>query len=251
MAATYLGGVTIGGAVVGLETVFGQVGGALTTLRATVAAQITAIDQANALIAAQLSLLGVAKIAIRIPATIDFQAQLDASLQISASLGLQLTDPSAYLSGLLAGLAQVQLSVSALVPTIAIQTQIAVAAATTLAMNAKIGAVDIELAALDTIAIAISAKLTALTNITAALSAALAVVGAAITAYLNMTTTLGTAGAHVILYTGALSGIGAAVDAVTAGTGLAGGDDVRASVILVETSDAGRVAAFNAVLKTS
>jgi len=251
MPATYLGGVTIGGAVVGIDVGFGQVGGALLALKGSVDAAVTAIASAKAALDAQVTAIGAARLSIRIPAVLDLQAQLDASLAITLALQLQLTDPQLYLDGLLSGLLQVQLNISALLPSVAINGQIAAALDVQAMLALKIGAIDLQLDLLVAIALAISVQLTALLNIQLALSLALSLIVPALSAYASLTLSLGTAGAHVIRYDGVLSGLGAAVDGETPSTGLAGGDSTRAVVILIETSDAGRVAAFNAVLKVT
>lgn len=237
MAATYLGSFTVGGAVVGLSAAFSAVGTALANLRGVVNTQLALIeDQAAACLAA--------KVAIRIPATAEFEAQLNASIAVSAQIDTYLGDPTAYLTGLLNGLAQVQVDVGALDPTVALDTQLDVNLTVQAALTAKIAAVDLQLDALVTISAALDA-------IVAALVTAIAAADAALSAYTAMTATLGTAGAYVFLYDGPLGGLGAAIDAVTPDSGVSAGVNVRVPIVFVQTSDAPALSAVNAVYRVS
>lgn len=237
MPATYLGSYTVGGAVVGLSTAFSALGAALANLRAVVDAQLSIIeDQAAAVL--------VAKAAIRIPATADFEAQLNASLAISLQIEGYLTDPTAYLDTLISGLAQVSLDVGALVPTVALDAQLDANVGIQAALTAKIAAVDAQLDALIVISAALDAIVIALGEASAAASAAL-------TAAATMSAKLGTAGAYVFLYDGPLGGLGAAIDAVTPSSGVTAGVNVRVPLVFVKTSDGPALSAVNAVYRVS
>jgi hypothetical protein len=262
-----------------LSAVFNTVGSALTTLSSTVDAQLTLLEQANVAVNGAVSgLAGIsgalnivsdavlaAKTAIRIPAVADFQAQLDASLAIGLQLDASLSDPSAYLAALLAGLANVQASVSATLPTVQLEGQLAANLAISAALELKIAAVDLELDLLVGISAsinaqaalvaqvqgALNAQLQALLGIQLALSVALAAISGALSAYAAMALTLTTAGAYCFLLDGPLSGLGAALDALTPSTGLSGATNVYVPVVLVQLSDTPAVTAVDAVFKTS
>lgn len=279
MAGSYLGAATIGGSVVGLNVAFTEVGDALSDLSTTVGVQLDRIGTASASINAALGQLTgiagalgivvdatlVAKAAIRIPATADFEAQLSAAVDIGAQLTADLTDPATYLTQLLAGLANVNASLSASLPTVQLTGQITASAAIAAQLSLKIEAVDIQLVALDSVAAsigaqaslidqvraAVQAQVSAILLIQVAIAAALSAVTGALAAYAAMAPQLATAGAYVFLYTGALSGLGAALDAVTPASGLSGATVVRASLVLVQTSDTAAVTALNAVFKVS
>jgi hypothetical protein len=251
MPATYLGSHTIGGAVVGLASAFATVGGALEHLRTTVEAQVTALADARAAVAAQATAALTARAAIRVPAVIDLQALLDASLEITANLSAQLGDPAAYLSGLLAGLVQVEANIGALDPVIALQGQLDANAGVAADLSGKIAAIDLELDALVTLSAALDAVVAAHLAIQAALNAALNVIGPALDVFASMTATLGAAGAHVFRYDGTIADMGAAIDAVSGDAGLAGSVTIRTFLVFVQTSDPSLVAALNATVRVS
>ncbi len=255
MSATYLGSFTVGGALVGLETAFNEVGSALQSLKATVDTELGNIANAQTAIDAQVDAIGTAKAAIRVPAVADFQAQLDAAVALGASFDLQLSDPAAYLSGLLDGIAQLQTNIGQLQPQLAIQGQIDATASTELTMTAKIEAVDAQLEALATISTAIATQLTAIGNIRAALSAAVSAVLGALSAYASMLAELGTAGAHVFLFEGNLGDIGTDLDAAIAGLGAGVGIDastpVKVPIVAVDSGDSAKVQAVDAVFRVS
>lgn len=210
MTAYYLGGFTFAQAV----PAFAQVATALASLRSAVSTQLSA--------------LATAKAAIRIPAVADFEAELEAALNVQASFSAQLGDPAAYLSGLLAGMAQVQLNLSALSPVIALNAQISASAAVAASLDVKIEAVDLQLNALVTIQAALTAAINAVVDALA---------------FLN------TGGARTFYYEGLLSQIGTELDGVTALTGLAPSASVRAVMILVDQADANANIALSGVMR--
>ena len=279
MAGSYLGATTIGGSVPGLAAVLAQVGDALDDLSTVVDAQLTKLNEATAAIdGASQGLNGIAgvlnlvadailaaKLAIRLPAVADFQAQLDAAIQIGLQLTADLTDPTAYLNALLTGLGQVTASLSIALPTVQLSGQISASATIALILEAKILAVDLQLEALDSIAASVRAQAALIAQVQGALSAAvsgllaiqvaigvaLAAIASALAAYVAMAAQLATTGAYCFLYTGTLSGLGAGLDAVTALSGLSGATVVRAPLVVVQASDTPAVTAMDAVFKTS
>ena len=279
MAGSYLGATTIGGSVPGLSAVLTVVGDALDDLSSVVEVQLGKLsDAANAVSSAALGLNGIsgalalvveailaAKLAIRIPAVADFQAQLNAAIEIGLQLTADLTDPAAYLQALLNGLAQVSASLALALPTVQLGGQISASATIALALEAKILAIDLQLEALDSIAAsiaaqaelivqvqgALSAAASALLAIQVALSLALAAIASALAAYIAMAATLTTAGAYCFLVESDLQDVGTEFDAIWAASGLSGTTAVRVPIVAVRVSDTPAVTALNAVFKTS
>ena len=115
----------------------------------------------------------------------------------------------------------------------------------------KIAAVDLQLAALASISAILDVLAAAALAVNIAIGAAIAAVSAALTAYADMTSAMAAAGVHSFLYTGALSGLGAAIDAVTASCGLGASVSVTAPIVLVATSDGAALDGVNAVFRVS
>lgn len=251
MAASYLGPETIGGTVVGLSSAFSTVGVALANLKAVCDVQFGLIGSASASITAQADACLAAQIAIRIPAVGELQASLDASLAMGAQLSASISDPSAYLTALLAGLASVEASLGLSLPVVQLGLQVDANLAISAGLGLKIGAIDLQLEALVSINVALTVVVQALLSIQGALSAAISAVLSALSLYASMTLTLAVPGAYLFLYTGTLSGTGAGFDAVSSLTGLPGSTVVRVPIIVVDTSDTAAVASLNAVFKTS
>lgn len=235
MPGSYLGAVTIGGSVDGLDEALDEVGAALVALEAGVAAHMPCFDEA-------IAALATAHASIRPPAI----AAPDANLTASASIAAQLPtfDPLAYLQNLIAGLQALLAQLAALDPTALLDAQISANAALGVQFTADIGSIDIQLSAL----LDISALLTACS---VAIAAALAAAAAGIASYTSMSATLNTAGAHAFLYTGQLSGLGSGLDAVTPSSGIAASDSVQVTVQVVRQASTAAIAAQNAVFKTS
>jgi len=279
MPATFLGAVTIGGALVGLSTGVTSVETAFETFRATVAAQTALIDSAAASIDTQASLLaGIgeivvslgdliedAKAAIRIPAGGDLVFQIAGITQGQSTLTVSLANPAAYISGLIAGAQQAITSLQAAVPAVQITGQLTASGIALLALQSKLSAIDAALALLDVpaaqvraqgaaiqaAAAAIQAVVAAIVAIVNALTAAVAAADVALATLSTIQASLGTAGAYAFIYTGPLSGLGAALDAVTPSTGVAAAAQVYVPVVFVQQGDAPAVAAVNAVYLTS
>jgi hypothetical protein len=223
MPAVYNGAVTIGGCVPGLADAFNEVGEALETLRDEVLAHLPCFLEAVAAMAD-----------VRVVAIQDFQVQLNASIGIQAQLTAQLANPAAYLAQLIAGLNSLLASIPTQLPAVALSTQIAAAGAVEAVFAAKIAAVD--------------AKIAIVVNLLDACYAALLAVSTAafdaITKFHTFRDLLETSGAFAFSYTGSLSGLGAALDAVTPSSGVAGGTSVTATVQFVRSSDSAAVGAL-------
>ena len=239
MAAVYLGGGTVAASVPGLSAAFSTIGSALTDLHGVVSAQLGTIADVATQLGAQADLVTAASIAIRIPAVLEFEAQLTAALDLSASFSIQAANPAAYLSGLLDALIDVQSALVIALPSLQIDAQAAASAALAVDFGLKIAAVDLQLAALASISAILDVLAAAALSANIAIGAAIAAVSAALTAYADMTSAMAAAGVHSFLYTGALSGLGAAIDAVTA------------PIVLVATSDGAALDGVNAVFRVS
>lgn len=234
--ATYLGVQTAGGCVVGLDAAFGRVGSALLALNNTILAY-------NAQLETQAEAVLTAKAAIRIPAVALPSVQVDASFDTNLGLTADLADPAAYLTGLLEGLATVQASLEASLPVVQLTDTINANLDVGVDFSAQIAEIDLQLAALVSISAAISAIIAALLAATVAVSAALSL-------YVNMTATLATPGAFALIYSGTLTGFGAALDAVTPSTGLPGSTQIFAPVMLVQQADNAAVNAVRSIYRT-
>jgi hypothetical protein len=252
LAAVYFGSFTVGGAIPGASVVLDEVGLALDALRLVVEAQSGPLLTAVASINAQADACLDAKAAIRIPACVDFEAQLNAALDLNASFQLQLTDPVLYLNGLIAGCVQVQANLSALVPpSIAITGQINATAALAVSLEAKIAAIDLQLSALLAISAGLAVIAEAILAIHAALAAAVAACLSALGNYLTLAGHLLAAGAHCFLYDGPLDGLGVAIDSVTPGAGIGGSVPVRVPIVLVRQDDTAAYDAVNATYRVA
>ena len=279
MAGTFLGAVTIGGALIGLSVGIGQVDLAFTAFRETVQTQTLAIEASVSTLgtlSSQLEGIGAVVISIgdvltglkaslRLPVAGDIDAQIAGILQAQTNLGVSLTNPVAYITGLIAGATQAITNLSAAVPTVQIAGQISATAGLLLVLQAKVAAIDLALAGLDvpiaqvqaqgaaivSAAAAIQVAVDALAAIVAALDAAIAAADIALAQLDSIQATLATPGGYAFLYSGTLAGLGAGLDAVTPLSGLAMATNVLVPVIVVQQADGAAVAAVNATYKVS
>lgn len=230
MAATFNGPVTIGGCVPGLADAFDEVGTALETLRDEVILHLPCFIEAQAAMAD-----------VRLVATADFQAQLNASLAVGFQLTAAITDPLDYLRKLLAGLANLNISLPSLLPQVALTTQLAANAAVSAALVLKIAAVD--------------AKIAIVVNLlNACYLALLAVSTAAFTAIEKFHTYqsyLETDGAYAFSYSGTMGGIGPALNDALPLSGVPTGTNVVMTLQFVKQSDSAAVSAQSKVFLTS
>lgn len=251
MAAVYLGGGTVAESVPGLSAAFTTVGSALQDLRDVCDIQIARVADIAAGLATQASAVADAKVAIRIPSVADFQIQLDAAVAVTAGFTAQLSNPAAYLQTLLNGLISVQTSLSLQVPTVALTAQIAAAASSTTLFTAKIAAVDLELAVLTAIAAALAELAQIALAVTAAIRAAIAAALTALGVYLDMAERLLADGVHAFLYDGPLSGLGAAVDAITPAAGIGASVPVRVPIVVVDAANTSGLQGVNSVFRVN
>jgi hypothetical protein len=249
MTVSFRGNLTVANSVPAINVSFTAVSGALLTLKATVDAQLVQLTALITTINAQISALGSAKIAIRVPAVTDFQAQLDAAISVGVSLGLE--TPAQYVAGLTAGLAQLTIVIPSLVPTVALNAQLGANVAIQAGLTAKIAAVDLQLIALDTISAALTAAANAVAAIQAAFNAAISSILSALALTVSVPGLLAAGGIGCFLYTGPLSGLGVAIDAVAPGdTGIGGGTNVRVPVLICDAGNAPGVSGMQAVFGT-
>jgi len=73
----------------------------------------------------------------------------------------------------------------------------------------------------------------------------------ALNLYASMTASLNVEGAHVFAYEGTIADLGASIDAVSGSAGLAGSIGIKTFLVFVDSSDPSKVAAVDAVFKTS
>ena len=219
MATTYNGSVTVAGAIPGVSPVL-----------ATLA---NALQQASNILTAVTDLLRAIKVAIRIPAVSGLEAQLSASLNISANLELQITNPTQYIAGIVAAVEQVVVAVESLPPLPSLNAQLAVNAALALQLGLQIGAIDLELGKLD--------------DVVGTLLDLLDAIAAALAAYARIASDLLVAGIYSFTYEGAIGSMGSGLDSTTPAAGLSPTTTVLATVALAATPEA--VAAVRAILK--
>jgi len=257
MAAAYLGTVTVGGSVPGLSASFAALKGALVALSSTVSVETTAILTAEVAVDDALAALGIAKSAARLAAVASLQAQLDGAVKANLDLTAALSDPTAFAAELSAGLAQLTTNFQLFVGLPAISGQIAANVKVQAGLSAEIATIDEAFGAMSPFAAidqSLALQLTAFSSIRAAFGTAFTAAVAASAAAASMTVSLAAPGVHVLLYTGPLSGLGAAVDASLAGGaagGMGGGVNIRVPIVLVEESNTAGVAGVDAVFKTS
>lgn len=237
MPASFIGQTTLGGTVEGLNDAFVDVGEALVALRDELLVHLPCLAEA-------VDLLAQAKAAIRIPAVADFEAQLTGAVAMGLQLQGYLLDPIGYVQGLLSGVANLNVSIPAMLPQVALTTQIAANAAVAASLTAKIAAVDTQLAAL----LSISALLAACS---VALAAVAAAAMSAVTTYQRFKAYLETAGAYAFVYTGAFSDTWSALSTVAASSGISSSDSVQVTVQVVRSASAAAAAAHTAIFTTS
>src|SRR5690606_7674490 len=126
-----------------------------------------------AALTAQFSAAADVRAAVRLAALADLQAQLDAAIQIGASLQTNISDPAEYLQTLISGVAQVSANINALVPDLAISGQISANAAIQADLTAKIAAFDRTLEGFVTVELAMREAVNVALSASAAVSAAL------------------------------------------------------------------------------
>lgn len=252
MSAVYFGQYSVLASVPGISAQLSGCKLALDNLKAVVDTQLAAVAQAAADVNAQIGAISSAKIAIRIPAVADFQAQADAAASVAAGFTVSLTDPTLYIAGLLEGLAEVSVNINALVPQVALNAQLSATLGLELSFNLKIAAVDLQLQLLVTINAALALVVSAILAIQVALSIAVSAalnVAVSIAAYLSSLSAA--AGAHAALYDGPLAGLGAAIDLVTPSTGIGGAVNVRVPIVIVEASNTVTIGALNNVFRVA
>lgn len=211
MTITYLGTLTLGEITPGLTKPLRSVLTALGTLRA-------AVGGVKASVELQAQALGTLKASLELQLLAGIEAQIDANLDAAANINLAITDPSAYLTGMLAGAAALTASLDVGLP------EISASLGADLAANASIAAeLTAEKAALQLLVDAAAEAKIALDalvgTITAAIQAALDVEA---TATAGLETALNSGGLYLYRYDGAVGSLGTELQAQV-GAGLPGG----------------------------
>jgi hypothetical protein len=286
MATTFLGSVGLAGAFPGFVAVLTPLRSALGSLRAQAQAALASVAQVKAKVQAAVTLaadidvqleaaLGVHleallgfKLSIRLLALADLEVQLQAALALEASLGVTVTDPTAYISGLISAVAAVKVDLAALVPTVLVNAQLSAALSLKASLTAKIAAFDLALDAIVQIGASLKVALSAVLSVSAQISAALSLAVeamAALTVDLQAALDLVVAplGAAVALeasltagpvvmvrYDGTRGALGAGLDVeLAASSGLPAGDGVRAWLLVVPDSNPNAQLKLGALLK--
>ena len=288
MATTFCGAVALSAVFPGFVAVLAPLRAALVSLRADVQVALLAVASARAQIEASIeTVLGLeaelsaalgthtdglasAKLAIRAKALADLEAQLSAALDVSVSLEASLGDPAAAISGLVSAVGAVQVDLAALVPQVALQAQLDASLDLVVELQARIAAFDLVLELLAQLSAALQLAVDAVLEVSAELRAVLALavqamvaLSAALQAGFDATTAplnaalaleadLATGPAEVFRYDGALSGLGASVDAsVAAHSAIAGAAGVRIWVVVAPDANAALQGHLSALLKTN
>jgi len=249
--ATFLGSFPVGGSLPGVLAVLEPLADALNDLRAAASAALAVLTNARETIDSQVTLLGAAQTAIRIPAAAELDAQLTAALNLEAGLSVQVSDPATYVAGLLNGVSQLQARLDVLVPSVALSAQAGAAAAVAGRLEAKIGAIDLELAALTDISAALQSLVASLLDVEESLADVLAATLGLVGSAASLLSQLASAGAACLLYSGPLSGLGAALDAETPATGFSPGDSVVAPIVIVPASNTAGVSGINSAFRVA
>jgi hypothetical protein len=224
VSTTYHGSLTVAGALSGISPVFAQLVNALTNASATITVQVSALN--------------TAKDALRVLAVTDLEAQLDAAIAAIASFQASIGDPAAYIDQLLTGVLQVEANLGVMIPSIALDAQISASLAIQANLEAKIAAFDLALEALVVIANALLAIVAAALPVLS--------LSAAITSHLGAT------GAYTYTYDGAITGMGASIEAeVLATTGLPGASVIKSPLVVVYSGNVSGTAAVQAIYNTT
>lgn len=250
MTATYLGSHTVGNSVPGIRVEMDHLAIALSNLRDAAQVALTGINMCSLMLNAQAIQIPSIKSAIRIPSVAMPQANLDAAVNFANAFLPAITDPLSYLSQLLAGLTSVQANLSAALPVVVVDTQLAAAQLQAASFGAAVDAIDAALAALDDLGSALLAILAACSPVHAALSAAITAAGNAIIRWQAYTATISASGAHCFFVEAQLQNVGAELQSVLASSGIGATVVVRVPVVLVEQGDASASLAVDAVFRT-
>lgn len=222
MTTAYFGGTTIGGQVPLLSDTY-------TSILQAVTHAISTCTQLSADLIAALQ-------AIRALTAVPLEIELQANLDIQASLQLNLSDPTTYFDELIAATQAVYNQLVSFPHTDFepdIQFQIAAAVDIAVQLGGEIALIDQALAALTTISNALNA------------------LAAALNQYIvqNLVSYLTTAGVHSFLFQGNLNTFGSEADTITPLSGFPGTAPVRMIFFFVSANDVAAVNAMNALYK--
>lgn len=288
MATTFLGSVGLAAAFPGFTAVLTPLRQALATLRASAQVALSAVAQARVQIEAATALaasidgqldaaLGVHldalagfKLSIRALALAEVEMQLQAAIALEASIGLSISDPTAYIAGLISAVASVQVDLASLVPTVALDAQVGAALAMKVAAEAKIAAFDLALDAIGQIGASLQLALSAVLSVTAQVSTALSVavsamlalsadlqaaldlVASPLDAAVALEASLLAGPVEMVRYDGARSALGVGLDAqLTSSSAIPAGNGVRAWLLVVPDTNPSAQTKLGVLLKTS
>lgn len=223
LPANIVGNIDVSQTIPGASAAFLTVGTELQSLRDEILEHVSCLIEV-------LELMAEAEAA----ATADLRAQLEAALALQAQLEITIHDPSAYIALLIEAIAGITFSLD---PTIALSIQLDASASVSASIQAKLDFL-IGLFA------QITAKLDACYQ--AMLSASLAATPALGT-YHDMKGSLDTTGAFAFSYSGPLSGLGAAINSVTAASGIGPAELVVMTAQMVSSANAAATAAHREI----
>lgn len=213
MSLTYLGSRTLADTLPGVAAILKSASDALDAARAV-------IGHVRASLSVHVDAIHAARLSLRIAAVADLEAQLGALLALVNELSKALSDPAAYLAGLLAGLVQVQANVKLLLPSIALPGQISAGIAAKLELEAKIAALD------------------ALFAVLAAIADAIGQLAASMTLDITLPVLPTAAGLYLYVYDGTVADFGNALSsALSAHPDLGASATVHAPVLVARSSN--------------
>lgn len=291
MATTFCGSVSLADTFPGFVVVLAPLRGALASLRAAVAVALAAVAEARLKIEASLELalklegdlkaaLGVHldalasfKLAIRLKALADLEVQLQAALDASLAFQFSISDPTAYLAGLLSAFASIELDLSGLIPSVALDSQLSASLALVVDLKAKIVAFDLVLGLLVQISVALTLAIEAVLAVSAELRAVLQLAVSAMVALsaelhaafdltlaplsvaIDLEASLALAAVEIYRYDGTVTDLAPAGyslgDAIAANSLLPGATTVRTWVLMAPASATDLVNKLTELLKST
>jgi|GEM_PF-4814286 len=246
MTVTYLGGITLAEAIPGLSESLGAVGGALTNLRDTIAANSALLQSGIDAVTGAMQDLESSKDAFVGGPIEAVNGKIDAAQGLLTSIS-SITDASAYLSAALAGIDAGRALLAGLVPSTYLADQVA-------AVNAGVdglqGEADTLLGTADSMTdvTALTAEqMAAVQNVKNAIDLATATALSGVVAYVEQVSQLAASGIHAFWFVGALSSMGSEIDAALPDTGLGGSTVIAGPVLVVDTANTAGLAALEDV----
>lgn len=251
MPASFLGQITVGGEIPGVTVLFQEIEVVMGAIRDTISDALTGIATVEDALRAMVGTLEAFFRAIRALAVGDLEAALSSARDALLGLLTSLTDPQQYVDRLLAGIAQVQADVVALVPVVDLTAAISALQQIIADLLARIGLFDTQLAVVEEVIAQIRELAASLLALSSRLNALVAVILQSLAEISALLALLATSGAYALAYEGPINLYGTDLATALATTGIPGGAIVRSAVILTQTADAPATAALSAVFRTS